>query len=260
MTNLNHDRLRNLLNTDQYSVRYGYFISATEYNQTPQKDFLNDSSDGYWVNNPNGYVEWDMLGQDAIAPGSSALNIPPELPYTTRLRPMNNMDFLAESKQVVVVGLDFRAYDHRLPAGVDGQSAAIYTEIDDSITNTNLAWWASRFRGGTMGDWLNNWFRPSFRIGGLDLLRDLNTSNWEVDANGNPAAPNLADQSVGWPLPYSFDDMYAYFGSDKGAGQNMIPEVFAQCVQRIEDTSVPPNVAYKRYPIRCVAHFVVTNK
>lgn len=258
MNAIDHDRLRRLLNTDQYSVRYGYWISSTQPDQTPSKDFLANQHDGYWVNNSDGYVEWSMLGQDtSFGPGSSALNIPPELPYTTRLRPMNNMDFLAQAKQVVVVGLDFRAYDHRLPGGTDGQSAATYTEIDNSISGSNLAYWASRFRGGQMGDWLNNWFRPSFRIGGLDLLRDLNTSNWGKDASGNPATPNLADQSVGWPLPYSFDDMYAYFGSDKGAGQSLIPEVNAQCVQYIDDGVAP---IYKRYPIRCVAHFVVTNQ
>lgn len=245
---LDHNRIEKLLQTPVYDIRTAYWFSTTDTNPTFEENWVPDANAGYWQVNGSGIVEHDNLSQMPTSPGSDALSASP---YSTRLRPMTDTRYLQTAGRVVVTKIHFRAYDHRL-TGSTYQDAATNTAIDNSLC-TYSSYVVSRFRDGLISDWSNNWFRPAFIIGGVNILRDLALpAVGSTDAFGNLLTYNLADMSVGIPCPWEFNDLYAVINNSEGGQVVTAPQVYAQLVQYIPDTG-----RYVRYPVKCIAEFAV---
>lgn len=245
---VDHSRLKDLLQTSIYDIRQALWFSSTEAAATPTENYVPDTNNGYWTANGLGYIEHDRLAQMASSPGTPA---GAASPYSTRLRPMTDTRFLATAEKIVLTKIHFRAYDHRLTGAAD-QDAATNAAIDASLL-TNNAYVASRFRGGIVSDWSINWFRPSFIIGGVNVLRDLQLpAIGSYDALGNLISTNASDLAVGIPCPWEFNDLYATIRNADGMQVTQMPQVYAQLVQYIDATGM-----YVRYPIKCIAEFAV---
>jgi len=252
---VDHQRLRELLETPVYDVRYAVWYSSTEANPTFTQDYVPNQPNGYFAANPNyspapTASEWGALGQMPTAPGSSQLQV---TPYPTRLRPVSNLNFFGQATKVVLTRLHFRAYDHRDPSS-PAQDVATNAAMDASLL-TNHAFVSARFMDAVIGDWSVNFFRPEFWLGGVNILRDLSSAEiGQRDAYGNMVTQNVADLSIGLPLPFECQDIYAVIGGNTGQIPTLRPQVFAQCVQY-----VPATGRYVRYPVKCVAEFVVSS-
>lgn len=219
-----------------------YFHSSTEtiIPASQTEAFIPDNWMGYWDGTG---LEAEKLGADQlITTGLENLHI---LPYPDLLRPVSDYSFLKDKRHVIIVGIEFRAFDLKATGG-SGQTAAVTTELLTSISSQNEIHPQTVMRFTSPPDWDFNFFNPKFMVGNTDVLNSNQTHKFnDTDGQGN-----RGDLSVGKFLPYR-RLLYKYFPS---APRSL--NIFAFCGNRIVDSANPTNIYVRRFPLK--ARVIVT--
>lgn len=215
-----------------YEIRKKYpntvvipYFSSTETNIAQTNAHIPNSPDGYLVGGP----EMELLGQDAADVGSELLVANP---YPTRLRPMAKESLIFQTNNVFLEKLEWFAYDVTLDGSAVQDAATIAAIYASRAANDTYG--QSLYKNALPVNWQPNFFRPSFRIDGKDILNYLSTGNFGY---------NRGDLSIGIPLPYCMEIV-------KELGKIRIIEAHAQVAQYIPDTQL-----FQRYPVLCLATF-----
>lgn len=203
------------------------FISSTQATAV--------QTDGHIPNAANGYLaELEAVGQAAATVGTERLQASP---YSTRLRPLTDLQGVYTRNESLLVNINFWAYDTTLE-GSAVQDAATLASIYAS-RSANDAYAQSPFINSLIGSWQPNFFRPAFRINGRNVLMGLHASAFGGNAN-------LGDLSIGIPIPCCFQPRLSF-----GGGINSI-DVAAQAAQRVGGL-------FQRYAVLCLAEFLISN-
>lgn len=80
-----------------------------------------------------------------------------------------NMDLVYSAKKVWLKTLMCNVYD----TSVENPLTPTLQTIRDSLTEPNDAYVQTRFRGGAMFDFQPNFFRPQFRVNGVDYFKNF---------------------------------------------------------------------------------------
>lgn len=197
----------------------------------------------YIADNPVGYlIEMDRLAQASVLPGTTANNKVANNPYSTYLRPVTDMSIIFEAQKVMLQQLDYYAYDF-----LNTQSLTQDTDVINTIINSKSSddAYAQRIILNSMVNvnWQPNYFRPSFKIDGRDVLQGIQATNY-----GNHR--NSGDLSIGFPLPYCAEP-YKLYNKPKRI------EAFAGLAQAVNISADPsvPVYKYQRYGILLIATF-----
>jgi hypothetical protein len=220
------------------------FFSSTDTNLTPSAAHIADTVDGY-------VTELERLAQATATTGTAKLqyDVGLGLPYSTRLRPISDLQPLIGRGSVRLISIMFQAYDTMAPSGT-GQDATTNSTVTDSVTpgtagySSANAYMQSRFRNAVVGGWQPNWFRPRLLIDGRAVFfRSL-----DVTSLGTRAG----DMSIGLSLPWCWRGDCTLGRITRGI------EVHAGAWQRIDNGS--GNVKYVRYAIDCELVFIIEDK
>lgn len=182
-------------------------------------------------------------GQAATSMGTNALT---SSPYSTRMRPLNDISNLSNFAKIFLTKIHFRALDVTL-TGDAGQDAQILTEIEDSLIIVD-SYVQSRFRFAEIGSWQPNFFRPSVKLkGGSDIFGTMNSSNFGTKNN-------RGDLSIGLMLPYEYNPPTPIDMGKAQATSDAI-EVYAGAGQIVYDTVALAN-KIQRYPLIAYMEFL----
>ncbi len=190
-------------------------------------------TDTYITNATDGYLtRFEALGQASAAPGSMSLTADP---YSTRLRPVTDLQRLYDAASVWLLSMRFEAFDV-LAQDSAIQDAATLAALATSA-GTDDAYVQSPYRNSLACGWQPNWFRPRLRVNGRDVLFP------DASRSAFGAKSNSGDLSIGLSVPFSIK-------WDVWLGKVTELEVFAQVVQKVASK-------YVRYPVRAEAHFII---
>lgn len=167
------------------------FVSSVEATNEQTAAGITNSSSGY-------STAMQPIGQADAAVGSTALE---SVPYSTRLRPVTDMQPIFDARGAEFRRISTFAYDTTRWDGVNagtGQTTAVVQSIIDSL-GTDRAYVQSRFRNAGLYDFQPNFLRPDIRINGAQLLRTLQDSHLSDGHAG--------DRSIGLPIGYELTDL-----------------------------------------------------
>lgn len=167
---------------------YAIFMSSLETTADQTDTYISSAHDGY-------LTELEKIGQGSSAPGTHKLNNASNDPYSTRLRPVTNLDPIYNAQAVFIESIEFYGYDVTLE-GSSSQDATTLAAIAAS-KSTNDAYALSNFRNALIMNWQPNGCRPEVFIDRDNILRGFSGSAFG-DHN------NLGDLSIGIPLNRCF--------------------------------------------------------
>lgn len=124
--------------------------------------------------------------------------------------------------------LMFNVYDTSISNGATGP----LKDIQDSLSLPNDAFVQTRFKGAAMFDYQPNYFNPTFRVNGLDIL------------DSDPGAP------VGMPIPFHLGDLFKPLA--QGGQKISSIEAYGRAAQDV-------NGQFVIYPAFCFAIFILMN-
>lgn len=139
------------------------------------------------------------------------------------LRPIGDLQQLAQAKRARLTGYQFRAFDFTDPAADLGPS----------------------FRGVETGGWQPNFFRPVIQISDNNVITGQMKSGYFQQFTG---AKNFGDLSIGLPLPLC-QDANAFMNDGTGGISNI--NIYAPC-GRITGTD-----SVQAYPVLCTLYFIL---
>lgn len=236
---------RDLCSIKPNQLQIGMWFSTTETNITQTNAFIPSTANGY--DSPVGASNvMQRLAQAVTTSGGIAIQASP---YSSRLRPLTNLDLIYGAEQVILRKLEFLIFDTTLGNGTTstgvGQDSETLKALEASFLTTSNAYAASRFRNARPPDWQPNYHRPSFVVNGVNILGQLNRSGFDPYSN-------LGDLSIGLPghCCYDFTDMP--MDLDK---INPDIQVFGGAQQMI--TRADTTVTFLRYPELVVAEFII---
>jgi hypothetical protein len=207
---------------------YVLLASSTDKNADQSATQVGNTDDGY-------VTELQKVGQNNVnAPGTKALgDIATPAPYSTRLRPLTDLNLLINKRKAFLEKIEVWGYDPTL----DNSGAPQTQSVLDTIYNsraTNDAYAQALTRNGMMSNWQPNYCRPEFWVNSTNIIRGLGATKF-----GNNA--NKGDLSIGVPLPYCFD-------VNKDVGIIRDVQAYGQLAQYVAGN-------YQRYMLLCMATF-----
>lgn len=203
------------------------FMSSTQATAVQTDTFIANSASGY-------ATELEATGQAAATVGTERLQA---TPYSTRLRPLTDLQGVYTKNESLLLNLNFWVYDTTLEGSVV-QDAATLASIYAS-RSANDAFAQSPFINSMVGGWQPNFFRPAFRVNGRNVLMGLHASAFGTNANAG-------DLSIGVPMPCCFQPRLSF-----GGGISSI-DVAAQAAQKV-------GAMFQRYAVLCLAEFLISN-
>jgi len=182
-------------------------------------------------------TELEKLGQATatLPTPNSIYNFGTETPYSTKLVPLRDMNWLKNNDVAILRSINFYALDTTKVGSVHQHAATLDAIINPPAANDEYVR-TKYLRNELAVTWQPTFFNPEFRVGKQNVLANVNAS----DSTGAAAL------GIGFGLPINFSDLYYKPNIWQGF------EVSGFCVQYIEDTS-----KFQRYPIICEAEFVV---
>lgn len=227
-----------------YQAKYGQrprtaellFFSTTDSNVGLTPTYLADRWDAYFDGaNP----EIDKLGADtAITTGTEDLTI---LPYGSRLRPCRDITFLSKVKNVMVVGIEYVAFDVKNDdAAAADQTAAVNTKLKSSIGTQNNILVQTTMMRTIVVDWEPNFFSPILLVNGANLLPEFTQTNKYTTTT---IPRNRGDMSLGTALPY---ERKIYSEVFESGVQEL--QIYGFCANYLNDGSAN---RVRRFPLRC---------
>jgi len=217
-----------------YRIAQVRFLSSTQGNLVTN-GFIQDVWNGY-INTPN--FELYRLGNSVqVVTGLEDLI---NLPYSSRLRQLDGIDVLKKGKKIMVVGVEFIAFDvTNTGVNTSIQNQTVNNAIITSLSNLTGADVITRGKNTIPITWLDNLFRPIVNINGINICDFTQKS-----AYGN--GENKGDLSMGNLIPFSLP-VYLPIGDTI---QNI--QINATCGQFVE---VGADLWCKKYPLMATLTF-----
>jgi len=157
------------------------FFSTTQVGNQLTNGHITDSWLGY-------NDELEKLGNSVlIESDTDVLNEP----YSSRLRPLDDMTFLKRAKNLLIVNLSITCFDTTLH-GSAHQSTTANNILKDSL-NTDTPYPQTSFGNTIPLTWIRNYLNPIIKVNGTNILNS-NTFN-------GFGTSNKGDQSIGWLQP-----------------------------------------------------------
>lgn len=200
--------------------------------------WISCTSDTFPTTHANLMTELEKLGQatTTLPTPNSIYDYAGGVPYSSKLIPLRNMDFLADGNNAILRSVSFYALDVTKSGSSHQHAATLSAILNPATTNDEYVRTKYLFNEISV-TWQPTYFNPVFRVGGKNILANINSA----ETTGS------ATLGIGFGLPISFTDLY--YRPDSGWTSF---DVIGFCVQWIADTS-----RFQRYPIICDAEFVV---
>lgn len=188
--NINMDEVRRFY--EEKNISYGTWKTSEFMWISTTQPITSQLTDDYIPNTWDGWLtELQKLGNSGTyTPGSTAT----EIPYPSRLRPLDNISLLAKAKNIRLLGLELFALDTTNPANTN-QSATVNDLIKTSQSTPIGAYLGTRNFATIPVTWYPNLCRPNLQINGENIFDSINNNAWR--------SQNQGDMSMGLDLPYS---------------------------------------------------------
>jgi hypothetical protein len=119
------------------------------------------------------------------------------LPYSSNMRLLDSLDILKNAKEVILVGVEFVAFDVTDTAVSNTiQNQTVNSAIIASLSNTTGSDVITRASNTIPITWVNNFFRPNLIINGINVFDFLQKTGYGTGSN-------RGDLSMGQLLPYA---------------------------------------------------------
>ena len=174
------------------------------------------------------YNDMDLLGQSVEIGSDTDLRAEP---YSDLMIPVNDISVLKKASKVVIIGMNFFAYN-AIDLNSENQDQNVNNAIIDSLSDLTGAYNATHFRHTMPLTHMNNFFNPIFKINNTNILNNTMYSN-----SGNKGL-----FSIGSELPYKYDLYHLIDGSVNSIQLNAM----AGQIVNVND-----KMHFKRYPLAC---------
>lgn len=160
------------------------FISTTQ----PPNEF----SDSYINNSFLGYNdELEKLGNAVLIDSNTDVI---NEPYSSKLRPLDDISFLKRAKNVTFINFTISCFDTTKHGSIHQNATA--NNILKNSYNTDSPYAQTNFNNTIPVTWLRNYFNPIVKVNGLNILNSNSHNYFETD--------NKGDKSIGMMLPKKF--------------------------------------------------------
>lgn len=222
----------------QFDTTLLEYFSSTQpgVNQTDNYSGITDAYDGFDIEMQKlGNAVWYRDGANVIQTADIIEN-----PYPSLLRCTDDWAYLRKLKNITLYKVQFLAYNAMQP-GSSYQNADVNTAVTNSLSSSvNDSLVQNRLHRTIPVDWQPNFFRPSIKINGTEVLNGLQNTQ-----DGS----NKGIKSIGSHLPFSII-------VKKTFKQIADIQIRAAVRQRVPVTGSTTDTYYLAYPVKAILMFV----